>query len=181
MSRALLQEGWKFLWPTRILVIAGVEFLQELGAPLVLFQVLHQPLVAHHILPNDVVALLCVLGNVVQLLHPVEEKHINDLGVGDALVLPDLLGDAGAELGGGHDVVEVVDLHDGGDGAAGLPEEVEHAVPRLPHRRRVRRNLHRAHRERHLFALAPLRRLSPAAALSLAARPQVVVVVVVVR
>lgn len=95
------------------------------------------------------------------------------LGVGDALVLPDLLGDAGAELGGGHDVVEVVDLHDGGDGAAGLPEEVEHAVPRLPHRRRVRRNLHRAHGERHLFALTPLRRLSPAAALSLAARPQV--------
>lgn len=73
-----------------------------------------------------------------------------DLGVGDALVLADLLGDGGAELGRGDDVVEVVDLHDGGDGAARLPEEVEHAVPRLLQRRRVRRHLHRAHRERHL-------------------------------
>lgn len=73
-----------------------------------------------------------------------------DLGVSDALVLADLLGDGGAELGRGDDVVEVVDLHDGGDGAARLPEEVEHAVPRLLQRRRVRRHLHRAHRERHL-------------------------------
>ena len=81
MSRALLQEGWKFLWWPRILVVAGVEFLQELGAPLVLFQVLHQPLVANHVLPDDVEALLRVLGDVVQLLHPVEEKHINDLFV----------------------------------------------------------------------------------------------------
>ena len=81
MSSALLQEGWKFLWRPRILVVAGVEFLQELGAPLVLFQVLHQPLVANHVLPDDVVALLRVLGDVVQLLHPVEEKHINDLFV----------------------------------------------------------------------------------------------------
>lgn len=92
-----------------------------------------------------------------------------DLGVGDALVLADLLGDGGAELGRGDDVVEVVDLHDGGDGAARLPEEVEHAVPRLLQRRRVRRHLHRAHRERHLsLSLSPslLRRigLSPPAA-----------------
>lgn len=46
-----------------------------------------------------------------------------------------LVGDGGAELGRGDDVVEVVDLHDGGDGAARLPEEVKHVVPRLLHRR----------------------------------------------
>lgn len=102
----------------------------------------------------------------------IEEGKINeieggedgcDLGVGDGLVLPDLLGDGGAELGRGDDVVEVVDLHDGGDGAARLPEEVEHAVPRLLHRRRVRRHLHSAH-ERHLRPLSlssPLLRPPP--------------------
>jgi hypothetical protein len=72
-----------------------------------------------------------------------------DLGVGDLLVPADLLCDGGPELSGGDDVLEVVDLHDGRDGAAGLLEEVKHPVPRLLKRCRVRRHLHRAHRERH--------------------------------
>ena len=88
-----------------------------------------------------------------------------NLGVGDVLVLADLLGDGGAELGGSDDVVEVVDLHDGGDGAAGLLEEVEHAVPRLLQRRRVRGHLHRSHRERHRSPTPPA---APPLALSLA-------------
>jgi hypothetical protein len=37
---------------------------------------------ANHILADDVMALLRMLDYVVQLLHPVEEKHINDLFVG---------------------------------------------------------------------------------------------------
>jgi len=74
-----------------------------------------------------------------------------NLGVGDVLVLADLLSDGGAELRGRDDVVEVVDLHDGGDGAACLLEEIEDAVPRLLQRGRVRRHFHRSHRERHRF------------------------------
>lgn len=84
-----------------------------------------------------------------------ERDGRGNLGVGDILVLADLLGDGGAELGRGDNVVEVVDLHDGGDGAAGLLEEVEHAVPRLLKRRRVWGHLHRAHRERHPSSTPP--------------------------
>lgn len=64
-------------------------------------------------------------------------------------VLADLGGDGGAEVGLGDDVVEVVDVHDGGDGSAGGPEEIEHPVPRLLQARRVRRHLHGPQRERH--------------------------------
>jgi len=74
-----------------------------------------------------------------------------NLGVGNVLVLADLLSDGGAELRGRDNVVEVVDLHDGGDGAACLLEEIEDAVPRLLQRGRVPRHLHRSHRERHRF------------------------------
>jgi hypothetical protein len=72
-----------------------------------------------------------------------------DLRIGDLLVPADLLCDGGPDLGRGHDILEVVDLHDGRDGAASLLEEVKHPVPRLLKRRRVRLHLHRAHRERH--------------------------------
>ena len=40
---------------------------------------MHQALLADHILPNHMVALLCMFNYVVQLLHPVEQKHINNL------------------------------------------------------------------------------------------------------
>ena len=83
MAKSTATERWEIcVWLPQVLVIAGVEFLQELRAPLVLgVQVLHQTLVAYHVLADDVMALLRVLSNVVQLLHPVEEKHINDLFV----------------------------------------------------------------------------------------------------
>jgi hypothetical protein len=74
-----------------------------------------------------------------------------NLGVGDVLVFTDLLSDGRAELRGRDNVVEVVDLHDGGDRAACLLEEIEDAVPGLLQRGRVRRHLHCPHRERHRF------------------------------
>lgn len=112
---------------------------------------MHQALLADHILPNHMMALLCMFDYVVQLLRRVEQKHINHLGVGDVLVFTDLLSDGRAELRGRDNVVEVVDLHDGGDRAACLLEEIEDAVPGLLQRGRVRRHLHCPHRERHRF------------------------------
>lgn len=65
-------------------------------------------------------------------------------------VLPNLGGDGGTELGGGNDVVQDVDFHDGRDGSARSLEELEHALTRLRQARRVRRHAHVLQRRRHL-------------------------------
>lgn len=87
-----------------------------------------------------------------------KKRWMGYLGISDVGVLADLGGDRGAELGDGDDIVEVVDLHDGGEGSAGHLEEFERPLASLLHARRVRRNLHhlqRRQRRHDRFFLPP--------------------------
>lgn len=80
LFRSLLGYYWRRRsLQHRLGVIASVEFLQEVWGPLVFLHILHQSLLADHILPDDVMALLRVFGDVAQLLHPFKQEHINDL------------------------------------------------------------------------------------------------------
>lgn len=73
-----------------------------------------------------------------------------NLVVCDVSVLAYLRGDGGTKLGDGHKVVEIVDLHDGGEGSAGSLEEIERALARFLQAGRVGRNLnHLQRRKRH--------------------------------
>lgn len=68
----------------------------------------------------------------------------------DVSVLAYLRGDGGTNLGGGYEVVKIVDLHDGGEGSAGSLEEVDRTLARFLHAGRVGRNLnHLQRRMRH--------------------------------
>lgn len=68
----------------------------------------------------------------------------------DVSVLAYLRGDGGTNLGDGYKVVEIVDLHNGGEGSAGSLEEVERALARFLQAGRVGRNLnHLQSRLRH--------------------------------
>lgn len=146
-------------------VVAVVKFFEKVWDALILgAQILHKPLTTHHILANYMMPLLCMLRNVIQLFHCLEQQHINHLGVGDVGILANLGGDCGAELGNGSDVVEVIDVHDGWDGSARWPEEIEDSVPRFLQTRWVRWYLHASKCERHfLDFLSPLARANTTA------------------
>jgi hypothetical protein len=63
-------------------VVGDVKCFEEIGDALILgTHILHKPLTTHHILANNMVALLCVLHNVTQLFHCLEEQHINHLQI----------------------------------------------------------------------------------------------------
>ena len=71
-------------------------------------------------------------------------------------MLADLGGDDGAEVRWRDDVLKVVDVHDGWDGSAGRPEEIEDSVPGFIERDRVWWHLHAPECERHLSSTRSL-------------------------
>eukprot|EP00262_Sarcandra_glabra_P010433 TRINITY_DN25718_c0_g1_i1.p2 TRINITY_DN25718_c0_g1~~TRINITY_DN25718_c0_g1_i1.p2 ORF type:complete len:123 (+),score=22.09 TRINITY_DN25718_c0_g1_i1:256-624(+) len=113
-------------------IVTSIELFQEFRAPFVFFaQVLHKPSFPYDILANDVVPLLSMFDNIIEFLHPFEEKHVDYLGIGDVGVFTDLGGDGGAKLGDGDDVVKVVDVNDGRDRPTRFSEEIQRFSPRF--------------------------------------------------
>ena len=109
-------------------VVAGVEILEKIRLSLIFTSgILHQPF-THNVLTDDVVTLLCVINYVSQLFHSLEQKKINHLRVGDVSVVTNLSRDCEAELRRRDDVLEIVNVHDGGDGSTRSSEEIEHAA-----------------------------------------------------
>ena len=87
-------------------VVAFIEILQETRRAFILgVQILCKPLTTQHILPDNVVPLLCMFNDVVQLFHTLKQQQINYLRVSNMRVLTDLGGDGRTELGFGDDVV----------------------------------------------------------------------------